>query len=197
METITSQTKFVVGTKLLTKQRNSILSCRDLHCAEFNQVVKSPSTNLKASLLKEFGVVAYKRTPAGTFLGFYTVTPKQVFSIGKGQFMFANDFISCFGRYYKRSEDDHNVCVKRLLWTDPQKALCFITTRDVDKGEEFFIPYGCENWEEHDDNLIASTSFRRVSNQLMAKIPRNYHPQDEALYTRQEAQILSVKFGNN
>ena len=183
--------------QVVTKQINSILSCRDLHCAEFNQVVKSPSTYLKASSSKELGVVACKRTPAGTFLGFYTgecVTPKQVlrghtfnfdnlFSIGNGQFMFANDFLSCFGRYYKRSEDDHNVCVKRLLWTDPQKALCFITTRDVDKGEEFFIPYGCENWEEHDDDLIASTSFRRVSTQLMAKVPRNYHPQDEELYT--------------
>jgi hypothetical protein len=104
---------------------------------------------------------------------------ENLFSIGKGRFIFANDFLSCFGRYYKRSLAAHNVCVRRLLWT------VFI-----------FIPFGCESWEDVDDKRLVSDNFRRVSNQLMGKIPHGYQPQDEGMYTYQEVQTLSDIFGN-
>ena len=191
-------------------QLNRILGHRDFRCAELNNIVKRIPSHKESPNLKEFGVIACKQIPAGTFLGYFTgecITPEQVrhghifkyenlFSIGKGQFIFANDFLSCFGRYYKRSLAAHNVCVRRLSWTDPQKALCFITTKFVDKGEEFFIPFGCESWEDVDDKRLVSDNFRRVSNQLMNKIPHGYQPQDEAMYTYQEVQTLSDIFGN-
>lgn len=192
--------------KVVIKQIDFILKNRDMRCAEFNQISKRSS-----SKLREFGVIARKQTPAGTFLGFYKgkcITSQQVryghtfnydnlFYIGKGQFISGNEFLSCYGRYYRCSVS-HNVCVKRLLlWTDPQKALCFITTKLVEKDEEFLIPHGCEDWEEQNVENFANDDYRRVSNRLMDRVPPGNYPQEDTLYTSQEAQTMSLLFGDN
>jgi hypothetical protein len=87
-----------------------------------------------------------------------------VFCIGEAKFIDASQLLSCFARYYNCAvnRSDQNVCVERLLWTNPQKAICFITTKNVQRGEEFLISYGCDR--------------------LTKKLPHKYQPQ-EALYS--------------
>jgi hypothetical protein len=168
------------------------LSDRDAHHGEYNQVARSPS------IPEEYGVIARKFTPAGTFLGYYkgecidSKTAESsydfdyIFCIGEGKFIDASKLLSCYARYYNCAvnRSDQNVCVERLLWTNPQKAICFITTRDVQKGEEFLISYGCEYWERQSSKAIMSDSFRRVCNRLMKKVSYKYQPQEE-LYSFQ------------
>jgi hypothetical protein len=70
----------------------------------------------------------------------------HIYSIGNGKFIDAYQILSCYGRYYQKSSTltGQNVSVHRLPWTDPQKSVCFITTKDVHEGQEFYIAHGCE-----------------------------------------------------
>jgi hypothetical protein len=184
-------------------------------CWEFNQIAKSMIA------ANEYGVVARKNIPSGTFLGFYSgacITPEQaeinnrklfhnydyLFGINKTCFIDATDLISCYGRYYKRTNNKakQNVCVKRLLFSDTQKTICFITTKDVKIGQEFLIPFGCECWN-HQSGINATPdnpaeAFYRVSQQLKAKIPQNYQHEEDTMFTcPQELRRMSLTFGDN
>jgi hypothetical protein len=179
------------------------LKDRDVYHGEYNEVAKSPS------IPEEYGVITRKFTPAGTFLGFYKgecIDSKEaelrhdfdyIFCIGEGKFIDAIKLLSCFARYYNCAvnRSDQNVCVERLLWTNPQKAICFITTKDVKKGEEFLISYGCECWERQSSKALMSASFRRVCNRLNKKLSYKYQPQEE-LYSYQ-APEMAREFGDD
>jgi len=163
------------------------LSDRDVHHGEYNQIAISPS------IPNEYGVVARQFTPAGTFLGYYKgecidsneaeMRPDLdfVFCIGEEKFIDANQLVSCFARYYNCAVNrlDQNVCVERLLWTNPQKAICFITSKDVQKGEEFLISYGCKLSEGQLSKELMSDTFYRVCERLTKKVPSNYQPQED------------------
>jgi hypothetical protein len=177
-----------------------LLKKRDPHHAEFNKIVKSPTVP------DEYGIVARKFTPAGTFLGYYkgefidTAEAESrrdfdyIFCIGKGKFIDAKPFLSCYARYYNCAEkrDDQNVCVERLEWTNPQKAICFITTKDVPIGKEFLISYGCEYWERQAKNAEEESAYQRICTQLMDKVPYKYQEQ-EAVYSF-EAPAMAAAF---
>jgi hypothetical protein len=177
-----------------------LLKKRDTHHATYNKIVKSPTVP------DEYGVVARKFTPAGTFLGYYkgelisTAEAESrrefdyIFCIGKGKFIDAKPFLSCYARYYNcaAKRENQNVCVERLEWTNPQKAICFITTKDVHIGKEFLISYGCEYWERQAKNAEEESAYQRVCTQLMDKTPYKYQEQ-EALYSF-EAPAMAAAF---
>jgi hypothetical protein len=177
-----------------------LLKKRDPHHAIYNKIVKSPTVP------DEYGIVARKFTPAGTFLGYYkgefisTAEAESrrdfdyIFCIGRGKFIDAKPFLSCYARYYNCAlkRDDQNVCVERLEWTNPQKAICFITTKDVHIGKEFLISYGCEYWERQEKNAEEESAYQRVCTQLMDKIPYKYQEQ-EAVYSF-EAPAMAAAF---
>ncbi len=82
------------------------LSDRDVYHGEYNQIARSPSNP------DEYGVIARKFTPAGTFLGYFKgecIDSKEaelrhdldfVFCIGEEKFIVASQLLSCFARYY-------------------------------------------------------------------------------------------------
>jgi hypothetical protein len=113
---------------------------------------------------------------------------------GEEKFIDANKLISCFARHYKCAvnQSDQNVCVERLLWSNPQKAICFIATKNVQKGEEFLISYGCEYSEKQSSKELMSDTFRRVYDRSTKQLPRKYQPQKE-LYSFQ-AQDMAREF---
>jgi hypothetical protein len=184
---------------------------RNKNCSDCNQVVRSMADANK------YGVVARKDTPSGTFLGFYKgncITPEQaeinkmnyihnydnLFVLNEACLIDATDLISCYARYYTRvqNKDEQNVCVRRLLFSDTQKTICFITTKDVKKGKEFLIPFGCESWNQESTNETILRAFCRVNDRLKAKVPRNYQQEVDTMFTcPRELQKLSLAFGDN
>jgi hypothetical protein len=173
----TQTTRKISNPKKIIKHIDKTLKLRDKFHGAFNKIVRSPT------IPGEYGVVARKFTPAGTFLGFYkgtvisgiandTRNHDYTFSIGRNKFIDASDYYSCFARYYNCSlkSVDQNVCVEILSdWTNPQKAVCFIANRDVKMGDEFLISYGPEYWEATAANIPACSPFRRVCNTLSGK----------------------------
>jgi len=188
--------------KEIVKHIDSTLKKRDKYHGVFNKIVRSPS------LKGEYGVVARRFTPAGTFLGFYkgevitgvqndTRNHNYTFKIGKNKFIDATDYYSCFARYYNCSlkSTEQNVCVELLTdWTNPQKAVCFIANIDIRKGDEFLISYGPEYWEATASKLNASNPFRKVCNTLSGKnsILENIEP----LYSL-DAHSMAADFGDD
>jgi hypothetical protein len=185
--------------KIIANKIDEHLSNRDVHHGEYNEVAKSPSIS------RGYGVIARKFTPAGTFLGYYKgvcIDSKEaemrpnfdrIFCIGGEKFIDANNLLSCFARHYKCAVNlsDQNVCVERLLWSNPQKAICFITTKHVQRGEEFLISYGCEYSEKQSSKEhleLMSDSFCRVYDRSIKKLPRKYQPQEE-LYSFQAPEM--------
>ena len=179
---ISHNSKILLGIDFTLKQR-------DIYHAVYNRVAKSPS------LPDEYGVVARKFTPAGTFLGFYKGevvdgleaskrSPEYMFIIGKNKFIDARDYKSCYARYYNcaMKASDQNVSVERIEWTNPQKAICFIANRDVAKGEEFLISYGSSYWEAAVCKASSTSAFRRVCTFMINHAPDNYQTAD-ALYS--------------
>jgi hypothetical protein len=170
-------TRKITSPQKILKHIDTKLKLRDKFHGVFNKIVRSPSVP------GEYGVVARKFTPAGTFLGFYkgtvisgiandTRNHDYTFGIGRNKFIDASDYYSCFARYYNCSlkSVDQNVCVEILSdWTNPQKAVCFIANRDVKMGDEFLISYGPEYWEATAANIPACSPFRRVCNTLSGK----------------------------
>jgi SET domain-containing protein len=152
------------------KYIDTTLKKRDKCHGKFNKVVRSPTVP------NEYGVVARIFTPAGTFLGFYKGKVivgveddfrdhSYTFKIGRNEFIDASDYLSCFARYYNCSlkSGHQNVCVEILTdWTNPQKAICFIANKDIQKGEEFLISYGPEYWEAKGANLPAHSKLKQV-----------------------------------
>jgi hypothetical protein len=189
---ISNKNKILLGLDFALKQR-------DMYHAVYNRVAKSPS------LPVEYGVVARKFTPAGTFLGFYKGevvdgleackrSPEYMFIIGKNKFVDARDYMSCYARYYNcaMKASDQNVSVERIEWTNPQKAICFIANRDVAQGEEFLISYGSSYWEAAVCKASSTSAFRRVCTFMINNAPDNYQTAD-ALYSV-EAPSLAAAF---
>jgi hypothetical protein len=186
--------------RIIADQIDDHLSSQDVHHGEYNQIAKSPSTS------RGYGVIARQFTPAGTFLGYYKGECidsnealmrhdfNHLFCIGEEKFIDANKLLSCFARHYKCAvnQSDQNVCVERLLWSNPQKAICFIATKNVQKGEEFLISYGCEYSEKQSSKELMSDTFRSVYDRSTKQLPRKYQPQKE-LYSFQ-AQDMAREF---
>jgi hypothetical protein len=142
--------------------------------AAFNRIDWSPS------LPKEYGVVARKFTPSGTFLGFYkgaVLTGENrdnrnyayTFAIGRNLFIDTSAFLSCFARYYNCATDhtDQNVSVELLPnWENPQKAICFIANRNIMEGEEFLVSYGPEYWANFAEYLPRKSQLLKVCAKL-------------------------------
>ena len=179
---ISHNSKILLGIDFTLKQR-------DIYHAVYNRVAKSPS------LPDEYGMVARKFTPAGTFLGFYKGevvdgleaskrSPEYMFIIGKNKFIDARDYKSCYARYYNcaMKSSDQNVSVERIEWTNPQKAICFIANRDVAQGEEFLISYGSSYWEAAVCKASSTSAFRRVCAFMITNTPDDYQTAD-ALYS--------------
>jgi hypothetical protein len=156
---------------------DNILLKRDPNHAVYNQIVVSPS------LPEEYGVVARKHTPSGSFLGYYkgevllgqnddTRNHDYTFAIGRNKFVDASDSLSCFARYYNCATHhaDQNVAVERLSdWTNPQKAICFIANRDIAKGEEFLVSYGADYWINMSNNLPHRSRLKKACAKLSDK----------------------------
>jgi hypothetical protein len=186
----------------IIKLIDKTLKLRDKYHGAFNKIVRSPS------IPGEYGVVARKFTPAGTFLGYYkgkvitgvendTRNHDYTFSIGRNKFIDASDYYSCFARYYNCSlkSADQNVCVEILSdWTNPQKAICFIANKDIRKGAEYLISYGPEYWEATAANIPATSPFRRACNTLSGK--SGSLESIEPLYSI-DAPFLAAEFGDD
>jgi hypothetical protein len=104
---IFNSNKILLGIDFTLKQR-------DVYHAAYNRVTKSPS------LPDQYGVVARKSTPAGTFLGFYKGevidgleaskrSPEYMFIIGKNKFIAARENCCCFPRYYNCAKQQHRI----------------------------------------------------------------------------------------
>ncbi len=123
------------------------IKLRDSTAAKWNKIVMK---SLHAP--DQYGVVAKRLIPKGTIVGFFegtlalgsTMIPLNDFH---HKCMMLNDFsfvdgslhMSCFARYYAVSADAtiQNLFVHRpATWTDHNRAICFISNRDILKGEE-------------------------------------------------------------
>jgi hypothetical protein len=112
---------------------------------------------------EKYGVYAKRPIRKGTFLGFFQgkyVAPTlledqsyasavidgfHMYRLDEFSYIDGRDFSSCFARYYACSGDIsvQNVSVHRLapnVWSDPNRAVCFMANKDIDKGQEFVIP---------------------------------------------------------
>jgi hypothetical protein len=169
----------------------------------YNQVSKS------LFVANEYGVTAREFAPQGTFLGYYmgevingqeankrTESQEYMFTLGKNRFIDAKAYDSCFARYYNcaMKASDQNVSVERLDSKDPQSVICFITNRDVPKGEEFLISYGSAYWERAAQRAPVNSPFRRVCNAMLDQSPTKFETL-ESLYSV-EAPILAANFGD-
>jgi hypothetical protein len=170
----------------------------------YNQVSKSNS------MPGEYGVIARRFTPAGTFLGFCEgeVTDglevdhrlnsplKHLFTSTENRFIDANDWFSCFARYYNCALKacDQNVCVERLTsQSNPQKVICFTTNKDVQKGEEFLISFASACWEGAVDTSPPGSPFSWVHNKLLCEMPAKYETV-KPLLTNDDVSILAANW---
>lgn len=194
---------------LIAARINTLLKERDIRCAQFNKVTLS---TLKPS---HYGVIAREYILAGTFLGFYkgdcvygeqvqTNCYENLFCVNNCQFIDAHNFLSCYARYYQCTSDKdlQNVCVERLLNAkDPQKTICFITTKDVEAGDELLIPNGCEYWVQQTNTATAepSVALRTILSKLLLKVPRGFSVQStsDSLFSELKVQELANWFGDN
>jgi hypothetical protein len=126
--------------------------------AYYNKIVRKSTISPE-----KYGVVAKRFISKGTFLGFFTgvcvtsslpladetaIPPVTIddcymFRLGSYSFIDGGDFTSCFARYYAWSRDIHkqNVSVHKLDdWTNPNRAVCFMANKDIEKGQEFIVP---------------------------------------------------------
>jgi hypothetical protein len=169
----------------------------------YNQVSKSKSMS------GEYGVIARSFTPAGTFLGFCEgevidgleasrrlFTQEYMYTVAENMFIDASDYFSCFARYYKSALKacDQNVCVERLSsQTNPQKVICFIANKDVQKGEEFLISFASACWEGAADTSPPGSSFSLVHNALFCAMPAD-HETLKPVMTTEHALVLATQF---
>jgi hypothetical protein len=103
----------------------------------------------------KYGVVAKKDVPRGTVIGFFdgdyivSETPVTMCGFHKyelDQFTYidGSSFTSCFARYYATSGSTRfqNVSVHRLeYFASHARRVCFMSLRDIAKGEEFVIAH--------------------------------------------------------
>jgi hypothetical protein len=153
--------------------------------AYYNQVSKSKSTP------NEYGVIARRFTPAGTFLGFYKgevingpeasdriESQEYMFALMTNNFIDAKAFDSCFARYYKCAlkASDQNVWVERVPSNDCQKVICFIANKDINKGEEFLISFAsaCGKQIAVTSSAVANIAFCSVQSALMDDLPEKH-----------------------
>ena len=155
---------------------------RDPETAKWNKIIR------KSSLSPDkYGVVAKKLIPRGTFLGFFKgvfvaemLIPLDGFhkylidleSSGTSEpfsYIDGSSFLSCFARYYACSGSPaaQNVSVHRLAnWTDPNRRVCFMANKDIQKGEELVIPHNQDFWRrKHKHSQVDSCS----DNELLAQ----------------------------
>ena len=82
------------------------------------------------------------------------------------------DFLSCFTRYYARSSDKEkqNVSVERLSeWTDLNRAVCFIVTKDIPAGSALIIATNQE-YQQRNKNRhnVSQSQFRKTAAAMAA-----------------------------
>jgi hypothetical protein len=176
------------------------LKTKDPSHGKYNQVIK------RKSMSGEYGVIARSFTPAGTFLGFCEgevidgleasrslESLKHVFILTENRLIDTKDWYSCFARYYNCALKacDQNVCVERLSsQTNPQKVICFIANRDVQKGEEFLISFASACWEGAADTSPPGSPFSIVHNALLCAMPAN-HETLKPLLSTSDAYIMA------
>jgi hypothetical protein len=78
-----------------------------------------------------------------------------------------SDFMSCFARYYVRSshKEKQNVSVERLSeWTDSNRAVCFIASKDISAGSELIIAANQE-YQQRNKNRhnVSQSQFRKTA----------------------------------
>jgi hypothetical protein len=172
----------------------------------YNQVSKSKS------MPGEYGVIARRFTPAGTFLGFCEgevidgleashrlFSQEHMFTSTENRFIDTKDWFSCFARYYNCALKacDQNVCVERLTsQSNPQKVICFTTNKDVQKGEEFLISFASACWEGAADTSPPGSPFSWVHNTLLCEMPAKYETV-KPLLTNEDVLMLAAAYIEN
>ena len=138
--------------------------------AVWNKLAKS-----KVSL-DQHGVIARKSIPSGTMLGFFkgdyvvslgTLSGRYKFALNDFSHVDGSDLLSCFARYYARSsnKEKQNVSVERLSeWTDSNRAVCFIATKDIPMGSELIIATNQE-YQQRNKNRhnVSQSQFRKTA----------------------------------
>jgi hypothetical protein len=94
----------------------------------------------------------------------------------------------------RHENKDQNVSVERLDFKNPLMIICFISNRDVAKGEEYLISYGSAYWESAAKKAPANSPFRRVCNVMLNISPDKFETL-EPLYSM-DAPTLAAKFGD-
>jgi hypothetical protein len=188
----------------IVRRIDFILKARDPHHGRYNQVTKSPS------LPGEYGIIARKFIPPGTFLGFYkgevingaeanrrVDTQEYMFALARNKFIDAKAFDSCFARYYNCALKacDQNVSVERLPSSNPLKQIGFIANREIPEGAELFISYGSAYWERAALNAPQNSPFRKVCNLMIFQQPGDFETLDPKYSL--EAPVLAANFGDN
>jgi hypothetical protein len=146
--------------KEIIEHINKLLSASHPTAAEWNKLVKSPSSP------DQYGIVAKTHIPEGTLVDFYQGTYFETDEKVKGLNKFRIDgnryidasaeFDSCYARYYNWSTDPsaQNVCVYRLTGSkDPNRTVCFISNVDIPEGKELIVA--------HDQGKMKRTNNKR------------------------------------
>ena len=103
----------------------------------------------------KYGVIAVRFVPRGTVLGFFkgdcvtsstpiTMSGFHRYELDRFTFIDGSSFKSCFARYYScsRNVQKQNVSVHRLQnYSSPNRRVCFMSLRDIEKGEEFVVAH--------------------------------------------------------
>jgi SET domain-containing protein len=123
---------------------------RDPDTAYWNKIVRKSQISPD-----KYGVIAMRFVPRGTVLGFFkgdcvtSTTPVTMsglyrYELDRFTFIDGSSFTSCFARYYACSGNvqKQNVSVHRLqIYSSPNRRVCFMSLRDIEKGEEFVIAH--------------------------------------------------------
>ena len=164
--------------KTILKIINKSLKRKFPDSAVWNKVAKSKLSS------EQYGVFAKKFIPCGTMLGFFkgnyvvSVSPlrgQHKCKLNAFSHIDGSDFMSCFARYHvSSSKGEHqNVSVERLSeWTDSNRAVCFIASKDITSGSE----------------LVIATDHQRNKNKRVEVYQQSNF--------KSEAVVLAAAFGN-
>ena len=123
---------------------------RDPDTAYWNKIVRKSQISPD-----KYGVIAVRFVPRGTVLGFFkgdcvtsstpiTMSGFHRYELDRFTFIDGSSFKSCFARYYScsRNVQKQNVSVHRLQnYSSPNRRVCFMSLRDIEKGEEFVVAH--------------------------------------------------------
>jgi hypothetical protein len=105
----------------------------------------------------------------GFFKGDYvvslgTLSGRYKFALNDFSHVDGSDLLSCFTRYYARSsnKEKQNVSVERLSeWSDSNRAVCFIASKDISVGSELIIATNQEYQQRNKNRQHVSPSLFR------------------------------------